>query len=89
MKNIFKEEKNIKPFESFKHVYERFLEFKNFLMNKYKDSMNDLNKKIIVITHGDFLRVITNKYLYNNDDENFFPKDCCHCKNCDIISILT
>jgi broad specificity phosphatase PhoE len=89
VKNIFKEEKNIKPFESFKHVYERFLEFKNFLMNKYKDSMNDLNKKIIVITHGDFLRVITNKYLYNNDDENFFPKDCYHYKNCDIISILT
>lgn len=84
---IFNVESEIKPFESFKHVYSRFLDFINFLKIKHKESMNDLDKKIIVITHGDFLGVITNKYLYENDDINYFPNDCCYSKNCDIISI--
>ena len=70
-KMIFKKN-NLQPFESFKHVYSRFLEFKNFLAEKHKDSLNDLDKKVIVVTHGDFLSVITNKYLYENDDINFF-----------------
>ena len=86
-KIIFNNEKLIQPFESFKHVYSRFLDFIEYLKIKHKESLDDLNKKIIVITHGDFLGVITNKYLYDNDDVNSFPKDCCHCKNCDIVSI--
>ena len=72
----------INPFESFKLVYSRFLEFKNFLSTKHKAiNQNDSNKKIIVITHSNFLGVITNKYLYDNDNINYFPKECCHCKN--------
>ena len=86
-KIIFNNGKLIQPFESFKHVYSRFLDFIEYLKIKHKESLDDLNKKIIVITHGDFLGVITNKYLYDNDDVNSFPKDCCHCKNCDIVSI--
>ena len=85
-KMIFKKN-NLQPFESFKHVYSRFLEFKNFLAEKHKDSLNDFDKKVLVVTHGDFLGVITNKYLYENDDDNYFPEDCCYCRNCDIISI--
>ena len=87
-RKIFNEDLSINPFESFKLVYSRFLEFKNFLSIKYKDNEpNDLNKKIIAITHGNFLGVITNKYLFDNDDISYFPKECCHCKNCDIVSI--
>ena len=77
----------LQPFESFKHVYSRFLEFKEYLIENHKNSLNDFDRKILVITHGDFLGVITNKYLYDNDDINYFPDDCCFCKNCDIISI--
>ena len=80
-------EQSLQPFESFKHVYSRFLEFKNFLVERHKKTLNEIDKKILVITHGDFLGVITNKYLYGNDEQNYFPKDCCYCKNCDIISI--
>ena len=80
-------EQSLQPFESFKHVYSRFLEFKNFLVERHKKTLNEIDKKVLVITHGDFLGVITNKYLYGNDEENYFPKDCCYCKNCDIISI--
>ena len=87
MPKIIFNKNSVQPFESFKHVYSRFLEFKNFLSEKHKDSINDLDKKVIVVTHGDFLGVITNKYLYENDDINFYPEDCCYCKNCDIISI--
>lgn len=83
---IFNKE-SLQPFESFKHVYSRFLEFKKFLIEKYKDTLNDFDKKVIIVTHGDFLGVITNKYLYEDDDINSFPRDCCHCRNCDIISI--
>lgn len=87
MPKIIFNKNGLQPFESFKHVYSRFLEFKNFLIEKHKDNLNDFDKKIIVVTHGDFLGVITNKYLYENDDVNYFPEDCCHCRNCDIISI--
>ena len=87
-RKVFNEDLSINPFESFKLVYSRFFEFKNFLSTKHKDiSQNDSNKKIIIITHSNFLGVITNKYLYDNDNINYFPKECCHCKNCDIISI--
>ena len=87
-RKVFNEDLSINPFESFKLVYSRFLEFKNFLSTKHKDiSQNDSNKKIIIITHSNFLGVITNKYLYDNDNINYFPEECCHCKNCDIISI--
>jgi broad specificity phosphatase PhoE len=75
------------PFESFKHVYSRFLEFKKYLCENQKDSLDNFDNKVIIVTHGDFLSVITNKYLYENDDINAFARDCCHCKNCDIISI--
>ncbi len=87
-RKVFNEDLSINPFESFKLVYSRFFEFKNFLSTKHKDiSQNDSNKKIIIITHSNFLGVITNKYLYDNDNINYFPEECCHCKNCDIISI--
>ena len=86
-KVIFKDENSLQPFESFKHVYSRFLDFKNYLISNHKDTLEDSNKKIIIITHGDFLGVITIKYLYENDDINYFPNECFHCKNCDIISI--
>ena len=85
-KIIFNTE-SFKPFESFKHVYSRFLTFKQFLLNKHKYTLNDSNQKVLVITHGDYLTVITNKYLFDDDKINFFPKDCCYCKNCDIISL--
>ena len=85
-KIIFRDE-GLQPFESFKHVYSRFLEFKNFLSEKHKDSLDNFDSKVIIVTHGDFLGVITNKYLYENDDVNAYARDCCHCKNCDIISI--
>ena len=78
---------SLQPFESFKHVYSRFLEFKNFLVETHKNTLSDIDKKVLVITHGDFLGVITNKYLYVDDEENYFPEDCCYCKNCGIISI--
>ena len=87
-RKVFNEDLSINPFESFKLVYSRFFEFKNFLSTKHKDiSQNDSNKKIIIITHSNFLGVITNKYLYDNDNINYFPEECCHCKNCDILSI--
>jgi len=87
-RKVFNEDLSINPFESFKLVYSRFFEFKNFLSTKHKDiSQNESNKKIIIITHSNFLGVITNKYLYDNDNINYFPEECCHCKNCDIISI--
>ena len=85
-KIIFADE-GLQPFQSFKHVYSRFLEFKKFLSEKHKDSLDNFDSKVIIVTHGDFLGVITNKYLYENDDINSFARDCCHCKNCDIISI--
>ena len=39
-------------FESLKHEYERFLNFSNYLSNKFKDSLDDKENKILTISHS-------------------------------------
>ena len=46
-------------FESYKHAYQRFLEFKNYLLDKHKETINDKEKKIIAISHRLFISIAT------------------------------
>ncbi len=75
--------------ESPKHVFERFNLFKQFLKDNHKDTLNDCDKKVFVITHNCFLKCGTSKKIYNytiNDDD--VPNDGCLCKNFDVVSIF-
>ena len=77
-----------KHMESPKHVFERFNLFKQFLRDTHKNTLNDCDKKVFVITHNCFLKCGTSKKIYNytiNDDD--IPSDGCLCNNFDVVSI--
>ena len=77
-----------KSMESPRHVFERFVQFKNFLKEKYKNTLNDVNKKIFVITHSSFLKCGTSKDIYNFTKEDGMSTDGFFPKNFDVISII-
>ena len=75
-------------FESFKHAYQRFEEFKLFLKNELKDTLNDNNKKILCISHGSFINNATSRVPFLNDKINEKPDNLYQIKNGEIISLL-
>ena len=77
-----------KRFETLNHLFKRNLEFKKFLYETHKNNLNDINNKIIIITHSAFTQISTSKKAYLGDLKNIFPNDCCKMNNCEIISIF-
>ena len=72
-----------KKFESYKHAYERFIEFKKFINQKHKNSFDNKNQKILIISHKTFISIATSdkEYLLKN---NKISKDCLVLDNCEI-----
>lgn len=77
-----------KSMESPKHVFERFIKFKNFLRDKYKDKLNDTEKKVFVVTHSSFLKCGTSKNIFYYNKNNGMPSDGCFPKNFEVLSIF-
>ena len=69
--------------ESYKHAYQRFIDFKNYINNKYVNSMNDTEKKILVISHKTFISIATSddNCIFKN---NKTSKNCLVLDNCEI-----
>jgi len=101
LKKFKEDEKNYKKYEaalseygsdflleSFKHLFLRNLEFKNFLKQTHKKTLNDINKKIVVITHSAFSKLATSIKAYSMDKINDYPDDCLKLNNCEVISML-
>ena len=86
-KFLKKKNKIFSQYESFKHVYQRFEEFKSFLKNEIKDNMNDKNKKILCISHGGFINTATSPVPFQNDKINE-PDNLYRIQNGEIISLL-
>ena len=42
-------------YESLRHPYKRFEEFKEYLVNEHKDTINDNTKKILCVSHNIFI----------------------------------
>lgn len=79
-------EKN-KKLESLKHVFDRFIFFKDDVSKIHTKTINDIESKILVVTHGTFMSVATSKQTYNSDEiQNLYP-DTYKAKNCEIISV--
>ena len=59
-------------FESYKHAYQRFIDFKNYLYEKHKNTINDKKKKIIAISHRLFISISTSKpeSILNGNNNN-------------------
>ena len=77
-----------KRFETLNHLFKRNLEFKNFLYETHKNNLNDINNKIIIITHSAFTKISTSKKAYLEELKSIFPNDCYKINNCEIISIF-
>ena len=77
-----------KRFETLNHLFKRNLEFKNFLYETHKNTLNDIDKKIIIITHSAFTKISTSKKAYLEELKSIFPNDCYKINNCEIISIF-
>ena len=77
-----------KSMESPKHVFERFIKFKKFLKEKYKDNLNETEKKVFVVTHSSFLKCGTSKNIYYYNKDNVMPYDGFFPKNYEVLSII-
>ena len=78
----------MKRIESVNHLFNRTVKFKEYLKDKYKNSMNDCNKKIIIISHSCFGQMFTSKECYGKINIKEYPKDCCDMNNCEAISVF-
>ena len=72
LKRFLKEKSKINfKYESLRHPYKRFEEFKEYLINEYKDTLNDNNKKILCVSHNIFIStaIIPKEELYNENSK--------------------
>ena len=83
----YKIDNKIPTLESYKHIFNRTQQFKKYLKEKHSSTLNDLNKKIIVVTHGGFIKFITSKAVLTQKEFNDWPNDCCIADNCQLISV--
>ena len=79
---------NMERLESLDNLFQRAVSFKSFLKEKYKNSLNNINKKICIISHCCFGRMFTTKECYNKKHIENYPKDCCEMYNCEAISVF-
>ena len=73
-------------FESYSHTYQRFLDFKNYIYEKHKNSMNDTENKIIVVSHKLFISIATSDY--GNIIKGKVSSSCLTLDNCELAPFL-
>ena len=79
----FLEEKNktMEKYESFKHSYERFQDFKTYLKNEHKGTYNDNDRKILCVSHSNFIKSATSPVpflqdkMYEKTDHLYKPQN--------------
>ena len=77
----------LKRIESLDHLFNRSCKFKDYLKDKYKDELDDYNKKIVIVSHSCFGQIFTSKEIYGKSNIKEYPKDCCISCNCEAISV--
>jgi len=78
---------NLYFLESYKHIFYRNYQFKEFLKEKYNNYLNEKDNKIVVISHGGFCKIGTSKKAYEMENIDKLPDDCYFFKNCEMISM--
>ena len=79
--------KKIKKHESLKHAYERFKEFKDFLRNEHKGTIDDIDKKILCVCHSTFINTATSPVPISTKSHEK-PNNLYKIKNGEIITLL-
>ena len=75
-------------FESYKHAYQRFIDFKNYIYNNHKNSMIKLESKIIAISHKLFISIATSKPESILSDKSHVSLNCLLLNNCEMAPFL-
>ena len=76
-----------KRFESLKHLQIRCNKFLEYIKTKHKDTLDNKENKILVIAHTSFIKIATDRTIYESEDiQNYHPNSY-SCNNCEIISI--
>ena len=87
--NIVKERFKTKlKFESYKHAYERFIDFKKELIDKYKDTIYNSDKKIIIISHKLYISIATSNCIYIDYEVKEVSSDCLYLDYCEIAPFI-
>ena len=73
-------------FESYSHTYQRFLDFKNYVYEKHKNTMNNIEKKIIVVSHKLFISIATSEP--ENSLKGKVSLNCLSLDNCELAPFL-
>ena len=76
-----------KRFESLKHLQKRFNKFLEFVKEKHKNTLDNKEDKILVVTHTSFIKCATDRTEYDSEDIQNFHPNAFSSKNCEIISI--
>ena len=76
-----------KRFESLKHLQSRFNKFMEYIKEKHRNTLNNKENKILVVTHTSFIKCATERNLYENEDVQDYHSNAYSSKNCEIISI--
>ena len=74
-------------FESYKHAYERFIDFKNDVSNRHKDDINK-DKIILIISHKLFISIATSSCEFKSDEVKNVSSDCLSLSNCEIAPFI-
>ena len=74
-------------FESYKHAYERFIDFKNDVNNRHKDDNNN-DKIILIISHKLFISIATSSCEFKSDEVKNVSSDCLSLSNCEIAPFI-
>ena len=71
-----------------KHGFQRFENFKQFLKNEHKDTINEKNKKVLCICHAAFINTATSPQPFLTDEIDEIPDNLYQIQNGEIISFL-
>ena len=74
-------------FESYKHAYERFIDFKNDVIKRHKDDINK-DKIILIISHKLFISIATSSCEFKSDEVKNVSSDCLSLSNCEIAPFI-
>ena len=75
-------------YESFKHSTGRFEDFKRYLKQEFKETINNKNKKVLCVCHSCFINVATSSIPFLKDEIEEKQDNCYKIKNGEIISLL-
>ena len=75
-------------FESLKHGFQRFEEFKKILKNEHKDTICEKNNKVLCVCHAAFINTATSPKPFLTDEIDEIPDNLYQIQNGEIITLL-